>query len=62
MEIAEYIIADAKKMLSEGDIELPKQISVAPGFYLAQRNDSSIVALGLVVYNEVTYKIGVQKR
>ncbi len=59
MEIAQYIIDEAKEVLLE-HITLPKQLQSAPEFYLANAEDAAVKAFyGFKGGDGKEYKIGV---
>lgn len=61
MEIAQYLIEAAEKLLQyEGDKSLPQKL-VNTEFYLAKADDDSIMAFGVIRFKEAEYKIGTKK-
>ena len=61
MEIAQYILTEAKKILQyEGDALLPKKLADTE-FFLAKAEDTSVFAFGSIDFNETEYKIGTKK-
>ncbi len=61
MEIAQYLINAAEKLLKyEGDESLPQELS-GTEFFLAKADDDSIMAFGVIKWKEVEYKIGTKK-
>lgn len=61
MEISNYILEEAKRLLQGGLLTLPAQLPSAPAFYLAEGNDESIIAFTAFKVGDAEYKIGTQK-
>ncbi len=58
MEIAQYIIDEATKLLQrEGEGSLPQKLS-GTGFYLAKADGRTVLAFGVVLFGGVEYKLG----
>lgn len=60
MELTNEIKEQAKILIQQG-AALPAQIKVAPHFYVAQHEDSSIRAFGSVEVDGAFFKIGTMK-
>lgn len=60
MEITNDAKEQAKRLIQEG-ATLPAQIAVAPHFFVARLEDSSIQSFGTVEVSDVFYKIGAKK-
>ncbi len=61
MEIAIYIVKAAQDVLAQGASGLPRQLADT-AFYVAMKDDSTVVAYGVVRDREGTeYKIGPKK-
>lgn len=61
MEIAQYLIEAANKLIQyEGDKNLPQAL-VDTEFYLAKADDDSIFLFGVISFDGVEYKIGTKK-
>ena len=60
MQISEHIKTEAVSLLETGQ-KLPAQIASAPMFYVAEVNDSSILAFSSLKHGEKEYKIGTFK-
>ncbi len=57
MEISKHILDEAKEILQKGD-SLPAQITSAPSFYVAEKDDDTVHAFGAVRHDGATYKVG----
>ncbi|MCF7843281.1 hypothetical protein K9M47_00100 [Candidatus Gracilibacteria bacterium] len=61
MKIAQYLIEAAEKLLRyEGNKNLPQKLADTE-FYLAKADDDSIMAFGVIKFEEVEYRIGTKK-
>lgn len=61
MELNKNLIEKAEEILRfEGVSGLPKQIGNTP-FYIAEAEDATILAHGMVEHEDKEYKIGTQK-
>jgi len=58
MELAEFILEEARSILSQEDIKLPAQIKSAPEFYVAEGTDSRVLAFSALKYKDKIFKIG----
>ena len=59
MEISKHIKKESVEIL-ESNKSLPYKISSAPEFYVARADDSTIHAFGAIMFDGITYKIGVK--
>jgi hypothetical protein len=57
MRLSDHIKEEALSIVSR-DLPLPRQLSSAPAFFVANEEDGSILAFGAVTYEGSVYKIG----
>lgn len=57
MELSKHVLVEARNLLSEGG-QLPKKLESAPLFYLAEAQDTEVLAFSTINQDGKVYKIG----